>query len=237
MNCKSLTVLLVMTLSHFWVFGQDRKIENLKTEDLKRLRFGYYVDLNHVGAKMEYLSTASGQPFRLNIKPKPSFGVGLVADYRINEFVNIRFHPGIAFVEREINFPFDENVLSKALVSRDVKSNYVRFPIGIKFNTRRIRNARPFLMGSFSINSNITSDEKSTEDNESGTFRMRQRMSAWEFAIGTDVYLPYFKFTTSIHGIFALNNEFVPDKNPNSLYTRYLKSMKSRGVFLRFTFE
>ncbi len=73
MNCKSLTVLLVMTLSHFWVFGQDRKIENLKTEDLKRLRFGYYVDLNHVGAKMEYLSTASGQPFRLNIKPKPSF--------------------------------------------------------------------------------------------------------------------------------------------------------------------
>jgi hypothetical protein len=62
-------------------------------------------------------------------------------------------------------------------------------------------------------------------------------MNAWEFAIGTDVYLPYFKFTTSIHGVFALNNELVPDKNPNSPYTGYVKSMKSRGVFLRFTFE
>ncbi len=95
----------------------------------------------------------------------------------------------------------------------------------------------PFLMGSFSINSNITSDEKSTEDNESGTFRMRQRMSAWEFAIGTDVYLPYFKFTHPFMAYLRLIMNFVPDKNPNSLYTRYLKSMKSRGVFLRFTFE
>jgi hypothetical protein len=238
MNRKLLNFLLVLALSHLNVFGQDRKIENLKTEDLKRIRFGYYVDLNHVGAKMEYLTTPAGDPpFRINIKPKPSFGVGLVADYRINEFINIRFHPGIAFVEREIIFPFYEDMSSKTPVSRDVKSNYVRFPIGIKFNTRRIRNARPFLMGSFSINSNITSSEKSTEDNESGTFRMRQRMNAWEFAIGTDVYLPYFKFTTSIHGVFALNNELVPDKNPNSPYTGYVKSMKSRGVFLRFTFE
>lgn len=216
--------------------GQLNKLENLKENDLKRIRFGYYLGLNFVSAKMEYNTNT---PFRLYVKPKTSFDVGLLADFRVNEFLNIRFHPGVAFVEREIKFPFseDDNRFSKALIERVVKSNYVRFPVGIKLNTRRIRNARPFVMGSISYNINLTSEEKNTEDNNSGTFRMKQNVYAWEFAIGTDIYLPYFKFTTSVHGFFAISDEFVPDASSNSVYTRYISSMKSRGVFLRFTFE
>ncbi len=188
---------------------------------------------------MEYKPTYVSTPFRISVKPKPSFDVGLLADYRVNEFLNIRFHPGVAFVEREIKFPFSEKDprFTKPLIERIVKSNYVRFPVGIKLNTRRIRNARPFVMGSVSYNMNITSEETNSEDNTSGTFRMKRDVYAWEFAIGTDVYLPYFKFTTSVHGFFAISDEFVPDENLNSVYTRYIASMKSRGVFLRFTFE
>ena len=224
-------------------YGQDYKLENLKIEDKKRLRFGYYIGLNSVGAKVTYLASAlptppDEVPFRLLVKPKPSFDVGLLADVRINEFVNIRFHPGVAFVEREIRFPFKETpTTSKLLIERIVKSNYVRFPLGIKLNTRRIRNTRPFLMGSMSYNINITSEETNSEDNESGTFRMKRNMYAWEFAIGTDIYFPYFKFTPSIHGLFALNNEIVPDEDPSSRFTEHIASMKSRGIFLRFTFE
>ena len=230
-----LTAFLVLFSMFSSIYGQDYNLENLKTEDKKRFRFGYYLGLNLVGAKMEYLPTTSGLPFRLFVKPKPSFDVGLLADIRINEFINIRFHPGVAFVEREIRFLFKETpTTSKPL---RVKSNYVRFPLGVKFNTRRIRNARPFVMGSVSYNINITSEETNPEDNNSGTFRMKRNMYAWEFAIGTDIYLPYFKFTPSIHGLFALNNEIVPDKDPNSDFTKDIASMKSRGVFLRFTFE
>lgn len=236
MNLKKVLFFFLIILSSI-AYGQDKNLENLKAEDKKRLRFGYYLGLNSLGAKMEYLPTASGQSFRLLVKPKASFDVGLLADVRINEFLNIRFHPGVAFVEREIKFPFSEENLSKLLIERIVKSNYVRLPLGIKLNTRRIRNARPYIMGSMSYNINITSEETNPEDNTSGTFRMRRNMYAWEFAIGTDIYLPYFKFTPSIHGIFALNNELVPDKNQNSPFTRYINSMKSRGVFLRFTFE
>ena len=219
--------------------GQLGKIENLKEDDLKRIRFGYYLGLNAIGAKMEYKPTYTNTPFRISVKPKPSFDVGLLADYRVNEFLNIRFHPGVAFVEREIKFPFseDDTRFSKALIERVVKSNYVRLPVGIKLNTRRIRNVRPFVMGSVSYNMNITSEETNSEDNSSGTFRMKRDVYAWELAAGTDFYLPYFKFTTSIHGFFALSDEFVSDEDVNSVYTRYIASMKSRGIFLRFTFE
>ena len=40
-----------------------------------------------------------------------------------------------------------------------------------------------------------------------------------------------------VGGFFALSNEIVHDENINSAYTRYISSMKSRGIFLRFTFE
>jgi hypothetical protein len=235
----SLFVFVISICSVVPLQGQLDNIENLKEDDSKRIRFGYYLGLNVVGAKMDYKPTFASSPFRISVKPKPSFDVGLLADYRVNEFLNIRFHPGIAFVERDIKFPFSEKDprFTKPLIERVVKSNYVRFPIGIKLNTRRIRNARPFVMGSVSYNMNITSEETNSEDNTSGTFRMKRDVYAWEFAIGTDVYLPYFKFTPSVHGFFAISDEFVPDENSNSVYTRYIASMKSRGVFLRFTFE
>jgi hypothetical protein len=236
MNLRFLLFILIISFcSKTPLYGQFDKIENLKEDDSKKMRFGYYLGLNAVGAKVNYLPTNNGTPFRISVKPKPSFDVGLLADYRINEFLNIRFHPGVAFVEREIKFPFPEK--AEALKKRVVKSNYVRLPVGIKLNTRRIRNARPFVMGSVSYNMNITSEETNSEDNSSGTFRMKRDVYAWEFAIGTDVYLPYFKFTTSVHGFFALSNEIIPDVDLNSVYTRYISSMKSRGIFLRFTFE
>jgi hypothetical protein len=240
MNLRhSLFIFVISFCSVVPLHGQIDKIENLKEGDSKRIRFGYYLGLNAIGAKMDYKPTFASSPFRISVKPKPSFDVGLLADYRVNEFLNIRFHPGVAFVEREIKFPFSEKDprFTKPLIERIVKSNYVRFPVGIKLNTRRIRNARPFVMGSVSYNMNITSEETNSEDNTSGTFRMKRDVYAWELAIGTDIYFPYFKFTTSVHGFFAISDEFVPDENSNSVYTRYIASMKSRGVFLRFTFE
>ncbi len=237
MKSRLLLICILFTTFYQLSYGQRKNVENLKIEDQKRLRFGYYIGLNAIGAKMEYLPTAYGQSFRLAVAAKPSFDVGIFADYRINEFLNIRFHPGVAFVERDIKFPFSEKDFSKPLIERNLKSNYVRFPLGIKLNTRRIRNTRPYVMGSLSYNINITSEENHPEDNTSGTFRMKRNVFAWEFAIGTDIYLPFFKFTPSVHGFFALNNEIVPDKDPNSQFTKHIASMKSRGVFVRFTFE
>ena len=40
-------------------------------------------------------------------------------------------------------------------------------------------------MGSFSKNINLSSNEKSVEDNTSGTFRMKSNVNGWEFSIGS----------------------------------------------------
>ena len=54
---------------------------------------------------------------------------------------------------------------------------------------------------------------------------------------GIDFYLEYFKFTPSIRGIFAITDELVRDEDPNSPWTGNIDAMRTRGLFINFTFE
>ena len=66
---------------------------------------------------------------------------------------------------------------------------------------------------------------------------MTKTLYNWEIGFGIDFYTEYFKFSPSIRGIFALSNELVPDNDPNSPWTGNIDAMKTRGVFVNFTFE
>jgi hypothetical protein len=56
-----------------------------------------------------------------------------------------------------------------------------------------------------------------------------------------DFYFYFFKFTPSIRGIFAINNELVPDdvRDPqySSPWTGPIDYFGTRGLFLNLTFE
>ncbi|WP_286815040.1 outer membrane beta-barrel protein, partial [Maribacter sp. UBA849] len=84
---------------------------------------------------------------------------------------------------------------------------------------------------------NLGSNEESLDDNSSGTFRMKKWVYNYELGFGIDFYLEYFKFTPSIRGVFALTDELVPDQDPNSPWTGNIESLKTRGIFINFTFE
>ena len=62
-------------------------------------------------------------------------------------------------------------------------------------------------------------------------------MLFYELGIGIDLYLFYFKFTPSIRGVFALNDELFRDNDPNSPWTGNVANMKTRGLFINFTFQ
>ena len=92
---------------------------------------------------------------------------------------------------------------------------------------------------------NLSSNQDNPDDNFNGQFRMKNNTYYYELGIGIDFYLYYFKFTPSIRGVFALNDELVRD-NPElnniggiapSPYTGNVDKMSSRGIFLNLTFQ
>jgi hypothetical protein len=104
-------------------------------------------------------------------------------------------------------------------------------------STKRLNNFKPFIVGGFSTALNLSSNQDNPDDNSNGQFRTKKNMVFYELGFGIDFYLYWFKFTPSIRGVFALKDEVVRDEDPNSPWTSNIHSMKTRGLFINFTFQ
>jgi len=121
---------------------------------------------------------------------------------------------------------------------REVKSTYIHFPLLLKFSAKRTGNIKPYLLGGISRSLNLSSNFNAKDDNITGQkFRMKKWTNYYEIGAGIDIYFEYFKFSPSIRGVFSLNDELIRDNDPNSAYTGNIESMKTRGIFVNFTFH
>ena len=211
-------------------------IRNLENWDKQPIYWGYYLGFNQYDFKFDYKENNLGNSTDILVGKSTGFNVGLIGNLRLNSFLDLRFEPGLYYNVRNLFFP-DPSLIEDRDRTREVSSTYIHFPLLLKVSTKRIANFKPYLVGGFSTSLNLGSNEKSPDDNFNGTFRMKTNTYYYELGIGIDFYLYYFKFSPSIRGVFAMSDELQPDENPNSPWTGNINGMRSRGVFINFTFE
>lgn len=220
-------------VSHAQLFSKER-LANLETFDSRPLSWGYFLGFNNYDFNFNYNRQFDNDDTDIEVVPEPGFNVGLIGDMRLNDYLNLRFEPGIYFTQRNLTFP---RIEEESDYLREVKSTYVHLPILLKVSTKRLNNFKPFIVGGISKSINLGSNETNPEDNYFGQFRMTRSTSYYELGFGIDFYLYYFKFSPSIRGVFATSDELVRDKNPLSPWTSNIASMKTRGVFINLTFQ
>lgn len=229
---KKLAVVLVLICASMQANAQlftKEKVLNKENIDKKRWSWGYYLGFNNYGFKIDYVTQNE-----IDVTRNVGFNVGLVGNLRINDYLDLRLEPGVVFANRNLEFPrVEEDFKSE----REIKSSYVHIPLLIKFSSKRINNFKPFIVGGASISHNLSSNEDNPNDNSAGEFRMKTNVTNLEVGFGIDFYFEYFKFTPSVRGVFALSNELVHDNDPESPWTSDMESMKSRGIFVNFTFQ
>lgn len=236
---KKLIIVFAVLLSYNLSFGQlftKKKVINLENMDKKVLSWGYFLGFNSYDFKFEYEQNLDD----ILVDTSTGFQVGLTGDLRINNHINLRIEPGVYFTTRNLQYNesyFNGQQFNPSDLLREVKSTYVHLPLLVKFSTKRINNFRPFIVGGVSTAINLASNEKNPSDNSGGQFRLTTNNYFYEIGFGIDLYLLYFKFTPSIRGVFAINDELVRDVDPNSPWTGNVTSMKTRGVFINFTFR
>ena len=244
---KKIVVLLILTLTikgHAQfsrsMFSKDPVI-NLENFQKQRVYFGFYLGFNSYDFKMDYKTVGED----ILIKKSTGFNVGLVADLKLQEYVSLRFEPGLYYTKRDLQYP--ESYFSTPTPSdklREVNSTYLHFPLLLKFLALRTGNIRPYLLGGVSATLNLSSNSKSKEDNSDGDkkFRVKPWTQNYELGFGIDIFSEYFIFSPSIRGVFGLNDELIrdnvdsfdPDESP---YTGNIESMKTRAIFINFTFH
>ncbi|KAB1069046.1 PorT family protein [Tamlana haliotis] len=232
--------LFIFQTSSAQLFSEEKVVYDANqgrgSTDHTLLRWGYYLGINILDFNFDYNEDLRD----IYVKRNPGFSVGLIGNLRINKFMDLRLEPGLNIATRELKYSetyFDGMSYTDADLVREVKSTYIHVPLLLKVSTKRINNFKPFVVGGFSAAINLSSNETNPEDNSSGQFRTATTPLFYELGFGIDFYLYNFKFTPSVRGVFAITDELIPDEDPNSPWTSNIASMKTRGVFLNFTFQ
>ena len=228
------TILLLIICFNNFSQNKGSKVENLQNFDKKKLHFGYYIGLNQYNFKIDYKENPN---YTTQVEEELGLNIGLIGDFRINEFLNLRFEPGLHTNKGALKFNERSNFTQNSDTLRSIKSTYIHIPILLKFSSKRIDNYRPYLIGGISTSFNLSSNENSPEDNKNNVFRLKSNNLYYELGFGIDFYLQYFKFSPSIRGLFSLKNEIVPDNDIDSPWTGNIKKFSTRGFFINLTFH
>lgn len=226
------SLLLCTAPGHAQLLSGETVLNN-ENFDKQRWSWGYFLGFNSYDLNFDYKEVRD-HPYNKDFSADRTvgFNVGLIGNLRLNDHLDLRLEPGVSF--NTINFQF---IKSDQDSFREINSTYVHIPLLLKFSTTRLRNFKPFVVGGLSTSLNLSSNENNPDDNLDGQFRMTTNSYYYEVGVGVDLYLYYFKFTPSIRGIFAINDEMIRDDDPNSRWTSNVDKMSTRGVFINFTFQ
>lgn len=227
--------ILFCTDGYSQLFTKKRVINN-ENFDKPTLSWGYFLGMNSYDYNFDYINDLSD----VQTQKMLGFNVGLIGNFRISDYFDLRFEPGLVISNRNLIFDpinFGEIEFNENRHMREIKSTYVHFPIILKISTKRINNFKPYILGGVSTAINLSSRENSVDDNSLGQFRSKKNVYFYELGFGIDLYLEWFKFSPSIRGIFAISDEHVPDNDPLSPWTSNIKFMKTSGIMINFTFQ
>ncbi|HEY0091933.1 MAG TPA: porin family protein [Flavobacterium sp.] len=210
-------------------FGRDPLI-NHENFDKQRVHWGYFLGFNSYDFKIDYKTVGPD----ILVETTTGFNVGLVGNLRLQEYVDLRFEPGLYYTQRNLTYPNFDNDLDAL---REVRSTYIHFPLLLKLSSLRTGNIRPYLLAGVSSTLNLSSNENARDDNLEERFRVKSWTSNYELGFGIDLYFEYFKFSPSIRGVFGMGDELVRDVDPNSPWTSNIQSLTTRAVLINFTFH
>ena len=145
---KRVILLLVLSMVCAGPLSSQReKVKNLPYVDMKWFHLGFHLGLH----TQDLLLTNNGNPtgdgeiwFAEIPSYSPGFSVGVIGDLYLNPYFNLRFSPSIHFGDK--TFRFREQASGEEFTT-NVRSNYLNFPLDLKYTAVRLNNYRPYLIG------------------------------------------------------------------------------------------
>lgn len=201
--------------------------------DYKTLHFGFTVGFH--SQDLSLVRVEDTDLFADVSDPGLGFQVTIVSDLRLAENWNLRFLPGIALGEKKISF---YDLQTKELIEDGtIESNYLDFPLLLKYRSKRINNVRPYLIGGLNYRYDLAA-RKESDENDRIYVKLKPSDLYLEGGFGLDFYSQYFKFSPEIKVGMGLRNILIKDLEAGE--TRFVKSidhLRSFVVMLNFHFE
>lgn len=188
MVCCVATLLLASIAGH----AQQRYQRWGGGVDDEYLHFGFSFHYINADYKIDLKDTWQGgsvtSPFSHNV------GLGLLADARVSENVNLRLQPNLRFMNIDVNI--DDEV-------HRVQRSDIGIPLLLKFKSDRKTNMRGYLVGGGELSFNVSSAKRYDRNVDIMTNRA---YLAYTAGIGFDIYFDYFKMSPEIRWVQSIGN-------------------------------
>ena len=229
--------------------AQERKVQNKPYIDLRPMHFGIHVGLNmqdieFVNMGPQTVTLDDGTVMQQTIvmdadRWNAGFSVGVLADLRFSNHLNLRITPTMHFGAKHLTFhnltdldpegfPHEE--------TQDMKNTYISFPVDLKFSAQRWNNYRPYLIAGVNQMINLTGKDQDY-------IRLKKMDTFVEVGLGCDLYLPFFKLIPELKFCYSLMNSFdrthasdLVDVNKR-IYANAVTSGHSKMIVLTLYFE
>lgn len=227
-------IIIITGLTVIQVQAQRAKILNYNTHDDKPIHFGFCLGLNTMDFIItnSYSSSFQKDSLLADIsKSNPGFHIQIVSNYRLGEYFDLRFLPGISFGQRDLMFFRDNKLVNE---NHKLESNFLEFPLLLKYKAKRLNNFRPYII----TGPNFRVDLAKTFSEEDEVFMDLKRFDiCHEVGVGFDFYLPYFKLSTEIKYSYGFFNMLEKRSTSNPEYQNAISKLNSSIFMFSLYFE
>lgn len=217
--------------------------------DLRPLHLGILVGMNlqdieleNVGPQTITLEDGTTQMKTIVAdadKWNAGFSVGVLADLRLSQHLNLRFSPTMHFGAKHLTFRNLTDLTSEGRPveeTQDLKTTYISFPVDLKFSAERWNNYRPYIIAGINPMINLKGKDQD--------FLQVKRMDTFfEIGLGCDFYLPFFKLIPELKFCYSLTDALdkghageLLDTNKR-MYANSVRGGHTKMVVLTFYFE
>ena len=217
-------------------FAQERKIQNKPFIDERRFHYGFTFGLHDQGLKLQnngYIDPATGNQWVAdNDKMAMGFSVGVLGEWKLNNYLALRLIPSLHFGSKHIKF---HNLATQKYEFQDMKSTYIALPLDVKVAAPRFNNYRPYVIGGVQPMYDLTASKHTKLQTK--PFNMML-----EVGMGCDFYLPFFKLIPELKFCFGLGNILQKKRNDitdptQKIFTESVDRATSNMFVLSFYFE
>jgi hypothetical protein len=254
---KVILLIAAVTISSV-SFAQQQKVKNDPNHDDRPLHFGFSLGINTMDFRIKQSQTGVDSAIVADVAHlQPGFHVHAISNLRLSDDFDLRFTPGISFGgERQIDyreFRTANYLIDSADLPVIVESNFLEFPLILKYKSKRLNNFRPYLMTGFNTRIDLAATKKTwgRSKKENNLVLVDPLDFYYEIGFGLDFYLPNFKFAVELKYSVGLTNVlrtsikksdangvyYVTPPPEDAIYTNVIDKMYSRMFMISFHFE
>tara|TARA_R110002049_G_scaffold250754_3_gene425113 strand:- start:33 stop:755 length:723 start_codon:yes stop_codon:yes gene_type:complete len=237
---SKLSLVILLTIASLTVFAQKPKVENLPLFKHKKVHFGFTLGINSAGYTLDRreIDFVTDSLLSIDVDNQSGFNLGIVSALHFNEFFSLRFLPSLSFAQRNVNYTFqkiNEGVVTTETLLKPIESTYIELPLLFKYRSKRLNNFAAYIVGGGKYVIDLASEEdvdNATQDEP--IVKTSSQFIAAEIGVGTDFFLPYFKFSIEGKMSYGISNILIRD---NTIFSNPIERILPKMFILSLHFE